>query len=75
MNTNLQNENMDLLQQDGAMDEFAVEADRIPVTVNTEIAATKSTQSPDHSDQKKPVDFRYVPHGHGPCSCCGQLGE
>lgn len=23
----------------------------------------------------KPVDFRYVPHGHGPCTCCGPYGE
>lgn len=22
-----------------------------------------------------PVDFRYVQHGHGPCSCCGPSSE
>jgi hypothetical protein len=22
-----------------------------------------------------PVDFRHVPHGHGPCSCCGPYSE
>jgi hypothetical protein len=24
---------------------------------------------------RKPVDYRYVPHGQGPCDCCGPYGE
>jgi len=73
MNTNLQTENMDLLQQNGMADEHIIDADHVAATA--EIAATESTSSPGSIDQEKPVDFRYVPHGHGPCSCCGQLGE
>ncbi|GGI53603.1 hypothetical protein GCM10011430_07770 [Oxalicibacterium solurbis] len=24
---------------------------------------------------EKPVDYRYVRHGHGPCACCGPHSE
>lgn len=24
---------------------------------------------------EKPVDYRYIPHGHGPCHCCGPYSE
>lgn len=26
-------------------------------------------------EQTRPIDFRNVPHGHGPCSCCGPYSE
>jgi hypothetical protein len=75
MNTNSQTENMNLSQQDCATDEIVMNADSMPASVTAKIGGTESRQSPDSAVQEKPVDFRYVPHGHGPCSCCGQLGE
>ncbi|MNR78127.1 hypothetical protein D3C72_88130 [compost metagenome] len=27
------------------------------------------------SEEEKPVDYRRVQHGHGPCSCCGPYSE
>lgn len=27
------------------------------------------------SVESKPVDFRRVQHGHGPCACCGPYSE
>lgn len=37
-------------------------------TLSGEVADTEQKD-------EKPVDYRYVPHGQGPCSCCGPYGE
>ena len=29
----------------------------------------------DEGEAEKPVDYRRVQHGHGPCSCCGPYSE
>lgn len=35
----------------------------------------ESKPSPITEVKEKPVDFRYVAHGDGPCSCCGPWTE
>lgn len=42
------------------------EADRKTEEAAVEAVATES---------EKPVDYRYVRHGQGPCSCCGPHSE
>jgi hypothetical protein len=29
----------------------------------------------EEGESEKPVDYRRVQHGHGPCSCCGPYSE
>lgn len=31
--------------------------------------------SPNTEAEEKSIDFRYLPHGDGPCSCCGPWSE
>lgn len=38
-------------------------------------AQTASDNLPATEASDRAVDFRYVPHGHGPCSCCGPWSE
>lgn len=53
-----------------------------PITTKTGVASEfKNAQkmrpvtSKPETVAQPPIDFRYVQHGHGPCSCCGPYSE
>lgn len=75
MNTKSKTENMHVLQKNCATDDVPVGAEEKFAVAKTANSKMTDRESLDRDDQKKPVDFRYVPHGHGPCSCCGPLSE
>lgn len=63
-------------QAEKKMTDDVVIAESVPSTTTVKMHRTLENQASQKIDVKeKAVDFRYVPHGDGPCSCCGPWSE
>lgn len=62
-------------QAEKKMTEDVVIAESVPSTTTVKMHTLENQASQKIDVKEKAVDFRYVPHGDGPCSCCGPWSE